>query len=90
VKPGAARERPQWQLNLAATLRQSAEGEALTRKRRKTRSRQKNIRRDTRSKDKLPAHLNEETLKHRLKRSDDAGSAKRDTALYVIDRKPSS
>lgn len=53
----------------------------LPRKKKKTRSRQKNLRRDTRPKHALPAHLTEETLKRRMGRRDvETGGGARSSA----------
>jgi hypothetical protein len=47
----------------------------VKKKKSKTRSRQKNLRRDTRPRDKLPPHLTAETLRKRLKKTDDDSAA---------------
>lgn len=55
-------------------------------KRKKTRSRQKNLRRDKRPKESLPPHLTAETLKQRLK----PGSKSRETTNVDQDREATS
>lgn len=61
----------------AGSWRGRAAGPGLRpRKKRKIRSRQKNLRRDTRPRDQLPAHLTEETLRGgRVRRAESAGGA---------------
>lgn len=65
----------------------------LPRKKKKTRSRQKNLRRDTRPKHTLPAHLTEETLKRRMARPDletgggaKSGAGKSGEVPFFVDR----